>query len=214
VQRAQLLFTELLSATESADKASYGEYVKTMIEYKIEWEREIERCNQIGVPGPEPLPHPDDIIIDMRNGGVRVLGPWTKEEKVVWDKLRRELDESVESIRELKELAADPESESFRHIVVTKSLSRKRSAIASNGPSAIGQKGQGRRPADNDVKPPREGPSNIGGPADSFASKLMLTFACKAFSLLPPVPQNETTIKCRVVNGPTGRRSESGCCAG
>ena len=112
-----MLFTELLSATESADKASYGEYVKTMIEYKIEWEREIERCNQIGVPAPEPLPHPDDIIIDMRNGGVRVYGPWTKEEKVVWDKLRRRLDESVESICELKELAAESESESFRHIV-------------------------------------------------------------------------------------------------
>ena len=35
---------------------------------------------------PEPLPHPDDIILDTNTGGVRILGPPTKEQKAHYDK--------------------------------------------------------------------------------------------------------------------------------
>ena len=45
----------------------------------------------------EPLLHPDDIVIDMNTGQVIVKGPMTKEEKVVWDRLRARLDEIARS---------------------------------------------------------------------------------------------------------------------
>jgi len=41
----------------------------------------------------------------------------TKEEKVVWERLRQRLDGSHEEIKELTKLAADPESASYRHII-------------------------------------------------------------------------------------------------
>ena len=41
----------------------------------------------------------------------------TKEEKVVWDRLRKRLDDSSEEIQELRKLAADPESASYRQSI-------------------------------------------------------------------------------------------------
>ena len=115
--RAQQLFAELVSMTERANKALHDEYVETMIEYKVGWERELERRRALGIKAPDPIPHPDDIIIDMRTGEARVHGPMTKEEKVVWDRLRQRLDDSIQEIEELKKLAADPETASYRQVI-------------------------------------------------------------------------------------------------
>lgn len=43
------------------------------------------------------LPHPDDIILDMRSGKVRTEGPLSKEEKAEWDRrLARRADAQAE----------------------------------------------------------------------------------------------------------------------
>jgi hypothetical protein len=115
--RSQQLFTELLMLTESANRRLHNEYLETIIEYKVEWEKELERRAKYGVVGPEPIPHPDDIVIDLRTGEATVRGPWTKEEKVVWEQLRKRLDDCNEEIRELKKLAADPESTDYRLVI-------------------------------------------------------------------------------------------------
>lgn len=78
--RAQRLFAELLSATETANKRLHDEWLETAIEYKVEWERELERRRQLGIEGPDPIPHPDHIEIDMQTGQVVIKGPMTKEE--------------------------------------------------------------------------------------------------------------------------------------
>ena len=67
--------------------------LQTAIEYKIHWEQELERRASLGVSGPEPLPHPDDIIIDTRTGQVIVKGPMTKEDKVKWDRMYARVEE-------------------------------------------------------------------------------------------------------------------------
>jgi hypothetical protein len=41
-----------------------------------------------GTTGPEPVPHPDDIIIDYGTGGVRIDGPVMYEQKEAKDQLR------------------------------------------------------------------------------------------------------------------------------
>jgi hypothetical protein len=38
------------------------------------------------VSGPESLPHPDDIFVDMTTGRAWVRGPITPEDKEVWDR--------------------------------------------------------------------------------------------------------------------------------
>jgi Family of unknown function (DUF5681) len=62
-QRAQRLFTNILSATERERWRSYEEWQRTAINYKVEWERELERRAKLGIEVPDPIPHPDHIII-------------------------------------------------------------------------------------------------------------------------------------------------------
>lgn len=106
-QRAQRLFTQILASTETANKRLHDEWLDTAITYKIEWEREIERCKRQGIEPPSPLPHPDDITIDMRTGAVRIHGPMTKEEKVEWDWMRERKQEFMREIAELQQLLRD-----------------------------------------------------------------------------------------------------------
>ena len=44
------------------------------------------RCREREIA--EPLPHPDDIILDMNTGRVVFKWPITKEDKAAWDDLR------------------------------------------------------------------------------------------------------------------------------
>lgn len=85
--RSQRLFAELLASVENANRALNDAWVNTAMDYKIEWDRELDRRKRLGIVGaPEPLPHPDHVIIDMRAGTARVVGPSTREEKAEWDK--------------------------------------------------------------------------------------------------------------------------------
>ena len=111
-QRSQRLFTEMLTTTERANKLLHDEWLKTAIDYKVDWERELERRERLGITAPAPLPHPDDIVIDMKTGQVRLTGPFTKEEKVNWDKMRARKAECDESIAEHEQtLHDDPDCE-------------------------------------------------------------------------------------------------------
>jgi hypothetical protein len=110
-QRAQRLFAELLASTERDHRRLHDEWLSTAIEYKAEWERELERRKVLGIEAPAPIPHPDDIIIDMATGTVQLKGPMTKEEKVTWDRFRERKQECDRAIAELEELLrSDPDS--------------------------------------------------------------------------------------------------------
>ena len=78
--RAAMLFTEMVNVVENDNKRSYDEYVKTMIDYKSDWEQEIDRHKRLGVEPPDPLPHPDDIRVNFNTGEVRITGPFCKED--------------------------------------------------------------------------------------------------------------------------------------
>lgn len=112
--RAQRLFAELLAATETANKRLHDDWLETAITYKVEWDRELERRREFGIAGPEPIPHPDDIEIDMRTGSVRIKGPMTKEEKARiehWRARKAELEAELAELRQ--ELADNPEHSAF-----------------------------------------------------------------------------------------------------
>ena len=102
--RAQRLFTQLLSSVERDNKRLHDEWLNTAIDYKIEWERELERRARLGIQAPSPVPHPDDIVIDVQTGSVRVTGPMTKEEKVRWDEALEHRAKALEELAELKTL--------------------------------------------------------------------------------------------------------------
>jgi hypothetical protein len=106
-QRSQRLFTEMLSSTERANKALHDEWLETAIEYKVSWEQELERRARFGIVATPPLPHPDDLVIDMNTGRVRIVGPLTKEEKTTWDKMRARKAECIEIIAEHEQTLRD-----------------------------------------------------------------------------------------------------------
>lgn len=107
--RAQRLFAEMLSTTERQNKALADEWLETAIEYKVEWERELEHRARLGITNlPEPLPHPDQVIINLNKGTAHVQGPMTKEQKEVvehWTQKRADWIEEVEMLDE--QLAKD-----------------------------------------------------------------------------------------------------------
>ena len=118
-QRAQRLFTELLAATERDNKRLHDEYLETAIEYKVEWERELDRRKRLGInDAPPPLPHPDHIVIDMQTGSVRMTGPMTKEEKVRWDSLRARKVDNKQEIAELETILRDEPDYPYREQIL------------------------------------------------------------------------------------------------
>ena len=88
-QRAQRLFTELVGAIEQDHRRLREELLQAAISYKADWEIELERRARLGITGPEPIPHPDHVVLDLTTGMVRIQGPLTKEQKASWDKLRQ-----------------------------------------------------------------------------------------------------------------------------
>lgn len=77
----QKTLTEMVAKMEAEHHAAKFELFGTMVEYKHKWDQEIERCRKAGLPEPQMIPHPDDIILDPKDGNVQILGPQTKEQK-------------------------------------------------------------------------------------------------------------------------------------
>jgi len=98
---AQATMAELVRGIEEEDRAMRSDHFETACEYKWGWEQAIEEARQNGRPEPAPLPHPADVIIDVRRAEVRYAGPITPEEKVRWDRLLECRDEQQDDISRL-----------------------------------------------------------------------------------------------------------------
>lgn len=110
--RAQRLFAELLGSTERDRATLHERFFGAALDYKIAWERELARRDALGITDqPPPLPHPDHVVVDVRNGTVRIAGPATKKEKADWDDILSEkavLEDSVAQLIEANENETDP----------------------------------------------------------------------------------------------------------
>ncbi|WP_421694515.1 DUF5681 domain-containing protein [Aestuariivirga sp.] len=78
--RAATLFTTLVSKTEAENRKLATEAFGSALDYKIAWNKELERRKRLGLSLPAPVPHPDDIILDARRMTFRIAGPLTHEE--------------------------------------------------------------------------------------------------------------------------------------
>ncbi len=111
--RAQRLFAEMLSSTERQNKALVDEWFCAALDYKIEWERELHRRGMLAITGlPDPLPHPDQVKIDMDTGMARIEGPATKEalaEVMRWREKQEDFQKELEWIEADLKRARKPE---------------------------------------------------------------------------------------------------------
>ncbi len=95
---AQKTMAELVTDLERRDAEARLELFEVMFEYKQRWDKEIERCRKNDLPLPEPVPHPDDIILNTRTGEVRIEGPETKEQKAFYDQALKRRQEAQEEV--------------------------------------------------------------------------------------------------------------------
>ena len=69
-QRASL---RMIEAIEGGFEAKKTEFLKVVIDYKADAEREIERRRKLGITDISDIdPHPDDLLVDMATGEVYV----------------------------------------------------------------------------------------------------------------------------------------------
>jgi len=109
-QRAQRLFTELLTTTERENKALNDEWLDVAMTYKLEWEKELDRRKRLSITDlPDPLPHPDHVVIDMIAGTAYVRGPSTKEEKKLWELVQGRKKVFEDELQNLLAMRDDPD---------------------------------------------------------------------------------------------------------
>jgi Family of unknown function (DUF5681) len=78
--RAAILFTSLVERTEAANKTLASEAFSSALAYKDVWTKELARRKRLSIKLPDPIPHPDDIILDPRKMTFRIVGPMTTDE--------------------------------------------------------------------------------------------------------------------------------------
>ena len=124
--RSQRLFAELLSAVETGNKALHNEWLQTAMQYKVDWEIELDRRARLGIIGAhEPLPHPDHVLIDLQAGTARVVGPWTKEDKVAWDIWLSQKADFDQALAEI-EIMYDAETDAKKRRIIAPEIARSR----------------------------------------------------------------------------------------
>ncbi|MBX7502335.1 hypothetical protein K3181_12860 [Qipengyuania sp. YG27] len=95
---AQKTMAELITTLEQRDHDQRFEAFGIAIDYKREWSEKIDRAKELGLPVPDPVPHPDDIVINTSNGEVRIEGPQTKEQKDHYEKAHARRVEAQECV--------------------------------------------------------------------------------------------------------------------
>ncbi len=108
--RAQLAVTGLVQAVEQRSLSERHAMMEAAIEYKKGWEEVFEACDRRGETRPNPIPHPDDILVDIRAGQVIFNGPMDDHHKAHWDKLAARRAESLLEIEACRqEIEEHPE---------------------------------------------------------------------------------------------------------
>lgn len=113
--RAAHLLTTLVGKTEAENNKLAREAFGSAIDYKQAWTKELARRKRLRLKLPDPVPHPDDIVLDTRNMAFKIKGPWTRDE-IPRYQLAAELLEVYETIYaenlvKLQSLPEGPEKE-------------------------------------------------------------------------------------------------------
>jgi hypothetical protein len=99
---ARLILT-LTHQVEERLRDEQFELLKEADEYQRFWWEELERRKSGGEDLPDPVPHPDDIVLDWVAGTVTFKGPATAEQKAEKDRLHGDLLAMEAEILTLKE---------------------------------------------------------------------------------------------------------------
>jgi Family of unknown function (DUF5681) len=113
--RAQKTILNLVLGAEAERSAASAELLRAAVEGKEYWAAVFAECDRRGIDRPEPVPHPDDVVIDYETGEVRINGPVMTEQKDARETLiynKKEFEKNLE--RCIKAMEADPDDLELR----------------------------------------------------------------------------------------------------
>jgi hypothetical protein len=79
--RAQKTILNLVLGAEAERSAASAELLRAAVEGKEYWAAVFAEYDRRGIDRPDPIPHPDDVVIDYKTGEVRIEGPVMTEQK-------------------------------------------------------------------------------------------------------------------------------------
>ena len=81
--RSARIFLAEFNRAESETRETRRMMRRAILNYNAEWETELHRRELLGIDGPEPIPHPDEIVTDPRTGEVHIVGPSNADQKEI-----------------------------------------------------------------------------------------------------------------------------------
>jgi len=113
--RAQQNILSLVIGAEADRRVATMELLKNAVDYKEHWHHVLAERARKGTTGPEPVPHPDDVIIDYDTGKIRFDGPVEEEQKEAQTRLRTMWPVMEQSLKEInEEIESNPNDLSLR----------------------------------------------------------------------------------------------------
>ena len=113
--RAQQNYLNLLIGAEADRRVASTQLLKTAIDYKEHRHHVLAERARKGTTGPEPVPHPDEVIIDYETGEIRIDGPVMQEQREAQNQLRASWPDIEQSLKETnEEIEYDPNDLSLR----------------------------------------------------------------------------------------------------
>ncbi len=130
----------LVRAEEREESAARATVLAAVIEYKLKWDAEFKRRATFRIKGPDPVPHPDDFVIEEATGTVHARGPATEEEIARWKRHREVWTTELNELRAQRdarhcrnegeiEISAEIESEEEALNVIEAALGGSRKAM-------------------------------------------------------------------------------------
>lgn len=95
---SQKALSEIVRDVEQRRSADHAQILDNAFDYKIKWTAELKRRKALGIEEPDPIPHPDDVHIDMRTGKVSLEGPADQHEKELMETAIVRRDEAQEEV--------------------------------------------------------------------------------------------------------------------
>jgi Family of unknown function (DUF5681) len=79
--RAQRIYLDLVIGAEADRSAAAAELLRAAVEGKEYWAGVFAEYDRRGIDRPDPVPHPDHVVIDYKKGEVQIKGPVMTEQK-------------------------------------------------------------------------------------------------------------------------------------
>ena len=123
--KSQRLILETVAAIEAERKREAIENVEAALKYKAHWGAVLERRRLEGTTGPDPVPHPDHIYVDVQTNQVICFGPVTEDDKELY-RIRDMILDCYEQIDDCeRRLAENPEDDEKAGILEELNLAKR-----------------------------------------------------------------------------------------